>query len=320
MAREELGAGQDEGDHAVQARGAQQRGHEAGACERALQGRQDQRADHAHGRRLGGGGDAGVDGAQHRADEQQHRDQVAGLLQLLHERDARIGGRHGAGVPDGPPGDIAHEQQRQQEAGENAGDEQLGDGDVGRHAVDDHDDGRRNQQAQGTGAGQRAEDLVLRIAAPRQFGDGHLAHRGAGGGRRAGNRGEDGAADDVGVQQPAGQPVQPRREALEQVLGQAGAEQDLAHPQEQRQGGQRPARRGAPDRDGHGVAGRPAGEDFHADPGRAGQGEANPDSATQQREDRDDQQGDDQDFIHGFAAILRSPAHGRAARVHRAGR
>jgi hypothetical protein len=36
-----------------------------------------ERAQHADGCRLGGGGNAGVDAAQHRHDEQHHRDQVA---------------------------------------------------------------------------------------------------------------------------------------------------------------------------------------------------------------------------------------------------
>ncbi|KAG1434475.1 hypothetical protein G6F57_021573 [Rhizopus arrhizus] len=64
---------------------------------------------------------------------------------------------------------------------------------------------------------------------------------------------------------------------------------DFSHPQEERQGGQGPAGRGAPDGDGHGVARRAAGEDLHADPGRACQRQADPDPAPQQDEDRDDQ-------------------------------
>ena len=59
------------------------------------------------------------------------------------------------------------------------------------------------------------------------------------------------------------------------------AEQDLAHPDEQRQRGQRPARRRAPDGDGHRVAGRPAAEQLHADPGHARQREADPHAAAQ---------------------------------------
>ena len=53
------------------------------------------------------------------------------------------------------------------------------------------------------GAGERADRHVLRIAARLQFRQRHLADRRAGRGRRARHRGEDRAADDVGVQQPA---------------------------------------------------------------------------------------------------------------------
>ena len=49
--------------------------------------------------------------------------------------------------------------------GQDAGDEELGDRDVGAHAVDDHDDRGRNQQAERAGAGQRADDHLLGVAA-----------------------------------------------------------------------------------------------------------------------------------------------------------
>ena len=47
-----------------------------------------QRADDAERRGLGGGGDAGVDRAQHGDDQQHHRDQVPRRVQLLRERRA----------------------------------------------------------------------------------------------------------------------------------------------------------------------------------------------------------------------------------------
>src|SRR3546814_14368552 len=58
------------------------------------------------------------------------------------------------------------------------------------------------------------------------------------GGGGAGDRREDGATGHVHVQQAAGQPVEPGRKALEEVFREPRAEQDLAHPDEQRQGRQ----------------------------------------------------------------------------------
>ena len=46
----------------------------------------------------------------------------------------------------------------------------------------------------------------------------------------------------------------------------------------------------APDRDRHRVARRPRREELHADPRDAGEREADPDAAAEQREQRDDQQ------------------------------
>ncbi len=94
----------------------------------------------------------------------------------------------------------------------------------GRHAVDDHDDRRRDQQSQRARAGQRADGDVLGIAAARKLGQGHLADGGAGRRRRARDGGEDRAADDVGVQQPARDALEPRRQALEHVFATAACE------------------------------------------------------------------------------------------------
>jgi hypothetical protein len=125
-------------------------------------------------------------------------------------------------------------------AGHDAADEQLGDRNFGGDAVDDHDDRRGNQQAERAGAGQGADRDVFRVTALGQFRQGDLADGGAGGRRRARDGGENGAADDIGVKQTAGQLFQPGREALEHVFGEPGAEQDLAHPEEHRQCGQGP--------------------------------------------------------------------------------
>ena len=78
-------------------------------------------------------------------------------------------------------------------------------------------------------------------AALLQLGQGHLADGGAGGRAGARHRSKDGAAHHIGVQQPPRQGLHPGRQAAEHVLAQPGAKQDLAHPHEQGQRGERPA-------------------------------------------------------------------------------
>ena len=240
----------------------------------------------------------GVDRAEHGDDEQHHRDQAPRFAQLLGQRHRRVGRRDQVRVPDRPAGDVEREDAGEDDARDHAADEELRDRDVGGDAVDDHDDRRRDEQAERAGAGERAERHHVGIAALGELGQAHLADRRAGRRARARDGGEDRAADDVGVQQPPGQALHPRRQALEHVLAEAGAKEDLAHPDEERQGGQRPARRRAPDRHRHRVAGRPRAEQLHADPGDARERQADPDAAREDDEERDDEQRGDREVTH----------------------
>jgi hypothetical protein len=185
------------------------------------------------------------------------------------------------------------------QAQQHPGDEQLGDRHVRRDRVDDHDDRRRNQQAEGASTRQRAHRDRVRIAAFLQLRQRDLADRRAGGGAGARHRREDAAADHIGVQQAAGQAVQPRRQALEQIGRQARAEQDFTHPQEERQGSQRPARGRAPDREDHAVAHWSGGEDLHREQGDAQQGQADPEAGAEHCDEQRDQAGGNDD-VHGL--------------------
>jgi hypothetical protein len=229
--REERGAHQDQRDHAGGPHRAHQALGEARARERALGRGEGQRADHPQGGRLGRGREAGVDRAQHHQDQQQHREQETARAQPLRER-AWLLGRDGVAVEQAPDGEVAREQAGQDDAGEDAGHEQLRDRFVHRDAVDDEDQRRRDHQPERAGARQGAHDLPLGVAAAAQLGDRHLADRSAGRGGRAADGGEDRAAHDVGVQQAPGQAREPWAQALEHVRREPGAEQDLAHPDE----------------------------------------------------------------------------------------
>ena len=75
---------------------------------------------------------------------------------------------------------------------------------VGGDAVDDHDDRRRNQDAERARSGQRSEHQLVVVAAAGQLGHGDAADgRGRGSGR-TGHRGEDAARQHVGVREPPG--------------------------------------------------------------------------------------------------------------------
>ena len=84
------------------------------------------------------------------------------------------------------------------------------------------------------------------------------------------------------MQQPPREPTGPGRKAREHVLRQARAEENLAHPDEERQRRQRPGVGGAPDVGGEVVADGAAGEDRHADEPGAEQRQCHPDAHTQE--------------------------------------
>jgi hypothetical protein len=190
---------------------------------------------------------------------------------------------------------------REEEPGDDAGDEKARDRDVGRHAVHDHDDGGRDEESQRAGARERPDGHLLGVAPLHELGQRHLADGGAGRGARPRNRREDGAADDVGVQQAPRQALEPRGEALEHVLREPRAKKDLAHPHEERQRGERPRRKRTPDGDRHRVAHRAAREELHADPRDPEQRQADPQPAAQQDEEEGDEQRGDERVHYSIA-------------------
>ena len=197
--RQKRRAGKDERDHAIEPRRAEQAVVEGLAVERALRRGDRQRAHDTERGGLGCGRDAGVDRSEHQGDQQNDRDEVARCIKFLSDgRLFRDDGNAGL-VEQCPSDDIPGEERRQNDTRHDTGDEQMRNRHVGRHAVDDHDDRRRNQQSECTRAGERADGDVLGIAAPLELGQRHLADRGAGCRRRARHGGENRAADDVGV-------------------------------------------------------------------------------------------------------------------------
>src|SRR5262249_5908668 len=142
----------------------------------------------------------------------------------------------------------------------------------------------------------------------------------------AGERGEDGARDDVRVQEPTGQTAEPEIERAIETLGQSGPQEQLAHQDEERHRHQHEVHAGDPDDVADEQVQRPLGEREageqaeHAEGGRhvdAGAEEDDEDPrdereladgrarpTTHQRQDDGDDQHDDQecDRDHRMAA------------------
>ena len=141
-----------------------------------------------------------------------------------------------AGPPQGLADDPADEHGGDDQAGHHARDEQVQDGHVGQHAVDDHGNRRRDHQANRAGTGQGAHGHVFVVAALDQFAQGHAAHGGGGGGRRARDSCKDRATDHIDMQQAAGQALHPGCDAAKQRLGQFAEKQNITHQHKQGQG------------------------------------------------------------------------------------
>ena len=130
----------------------------------------------------------------------------------------------------------------------------------GDQRVDDEGDAGRDQVAERAAGGERAQNHLRVVARAVEEGEGDRAHGGGGRDRGAGDRREHAACRDVGVQQAAGQAIEPDIERAIEPLGKAGAQQDLAHQQEQRHGDQHEARRRSPHGLAEEVPERPVGE------------------------------------------------------------
>ena len=181
----------------------------------------------------------------------------------------RIGRRRALRIGERPDRDVAGIEHHHQQARQKSGEENLDDGDVRLHGVDHHGDRRRDENAERARTGQRAEAHVFVIAALLQFRQGDLGNRGAGRGRRSRYRAEHAAGEHVDVHEPARQPVQPGRESAKHLLRQPRAEQDFAHPDEERQGRERPRRAVAPHRRRkHAARRNAAAGELHAGPSR----------------------------------------------------
>ncbi len=154
---------------------------------------------------------------------------------------------HGCGSAGGPafgiaPGDPCHgeaEQHGRDDAGNDAGDEQLADAGLGHDAVDHHDDRRRDQDAERAAGRDRAggERVAVAVLAHRRIG--HLGEGRGGRDRGAADRAEAGAGDDGGHGKPAAPVAEEAVGGVIELVGHPRAHHEVAHQDEQRDDRQR---------------------------------------------------------------------------------
>ena len=130
--------------------------------------------------------------------------------------------------------DRDHVHRRGQEAGNDAGDEQLADVLLGDDAVDREHGRRRQHGAERAAGGDHAggEGLRIVVAAHLRIGDGR--ERGGGRHRRAGNRGKAGAGGDGGDAEAALEVSDEGVGGAEQFAAHAGIRHERAHEQKHR--------------------------------------------------------------------------------------
>ena len=107
------------------------------------------------------------------------------------------------GTDDHPEIDHGREQDAGNEARDDAGDQELADGGLGRDAVDHHGDARRDQDIERRADADRAGGEFVGIAVAAHFRHGDLGHHRRRGSARAGHGAEDAAGEDGGDRKPA---------------------------------------------------------------------------------------------------------------------
>ena len=201
----------------------------------------------AGGRRFGRRRDAQHDQAHHHEEHEAGRDHAhqrhEGAAGLAVDHVGSDVGRE-RGLEPHPQDDVDEEHAGEHEAGQDAGDQHLAGRHVGERRDDHRQHARRNDRVE-AGAGEDRAGRELRVVAapahggeertPEQAGDRHGGAR-----QRAEDRREHDAQHVLAAADAPDQPV----ERIEQDLHGAGAEQDLAHDDEQRHRRQRPERGG----------------------------------------------------------------------------
>ena len=192
--------------------------------------------EHGDGGGFGRRHDAGEDAAQDDDRHQEREDRVfAGQQDLL-------AGELLTGAVAAHPRtdvDIDHQGDSDEEAGNDAGQEQLPDRRSRGHRVDDHDDARRDDRTKQGGRARQCRGEFPRIAAPLHLRDHDAADRGDLRKRRAGIERQQRVGDDGGMAQTAVHMPNQRIGEVDEALGDAAAVHQFARQDEEGDGHQR---------------------------------------------------------------------------------
>ena len=242
---EEVGGEQDRHDHGGGAHrafeGIQQRAHRKAAVPR----RDANRRDDAERRGFGRGRPTRIDRSDDRKEDDQRRQKIGQRGDALCPAcRRRLAAERGPDNADEQHGQA--EQARENDAGDESREIELRNRCFGEHAVHDHVDRRRDEDAERAAGRDGAEEQALRIAALLHLAQRHRADRGRRRDARPGGGREHRAGRDVRMHQPAGQPRHPQHQRVVHALGHARAQQDFAEQHEERNRDEQEVVRGAP--------------------------------------------------------------------------
>ena len=198
----------------------------------------------ADGAAFGRGDDAGIEPSDDANDEHQDRpDAGKRSAALAPERGTiREGDRRRQRRIEGAADhDHDHVDRGGEQAGENAGDQQLGHRDLGENSVDDESDARRDKRVEGAAAGADTGGEPLVVFVLEHFGHGEARHHRRRGHARARGGAETSAGPVRRDREPARQRTEPSMRRAEQRGTDARIASDGAHQQEHRDRGQVPA-------------------------------------------------------------------------------
>ena len=153
-------------------------------------------------------------------------------------------GLRAAGHREADRGQVA---QHAEQAGNDAGDEELADGGLGQQPVDDEDHRRRDQDPEGAPGRDRSGGQAVVVAEPAHLRHRHLRHRRGGGERRSADGGESGARADRRHREAAPEVAEEGVGGPVQLARETALVHEQPHQDEERNDGQAVVLRGVDD-------------------------------------------------------------------------
>ena len=179
-----------------------------------------------------GGKEPRIDAADGHHENKQNRQRHDQGFRFFRAGNGGAGGAEG-GIAPYPVPDDQHEAEHAGDAGQYARHEQIADGLIGQHAVDDEGRAGRTERADGAGSRERAhgKGVVVAVAAHFRQGDGGHGH--IAGDIVSDDRAEGRAGRHAAVREASAGVSHPGPETAEQILPELAVETQVAHEQEE---------------------------------------------------------------------------------------